>query len=147
MLPTLIATAKELAASNPHHQVVSSTGLAPPQFANLSVPRKRKNQEEDDNILLIKKLRRRERCRVAAARCRGRKREEVKGLEGEVEELQGTVDGMRAEMDGLRERLVILRAEWERHNECRGEDSQSRPQKGVIVGKPRPRRGKAANNA
>jgi hypothetical protein len=89
-------------------------------YANVPVPRKRKGQEEPPEVLMTKRLRRRERCRLAAIKFRSRKREEVGDLQERLAALQTERGELAQELEGLKKRASNLKAFMLAHKDCPG---------------------------
>ncbi|KAL8930663.1 MAG: hypothetical protein Q9208_000534 [Pyrenodesmia sp. 3 TL-2023] len=66
-----------------------------------------------------------ERNRIAASKCRQKKKEWTQNLENEARELQKNNKSLRIMLDSLRDELIFLKSEMIKHTSCGCEDIQS----------------------
>lgn len=105
------STTSSSTPTNNQNQPQSSAAQAPPQDPNVKIPKKRgrKRKQLDEKTQVEERKKFLERNRVAANRCRERKKTYVSNLEGRQKEVLARNQYLHVEVESLREEIAILK--------------------------------------
>ena len=102
-----------------------STGQSPPKRIRKYASRTSNNTDEPPKVEDVKRSKFLERNRVAASKCRQKKKEWTQNLENRARELQKDNNQLRMVVESCRQEIIFLKGELLKHSQCECEPIQT----------------------